>query len=183
MAQPRTIALDAMGGDFGPGVIIPGAAISLVRHPSLSFIFTGKESRIRAELEKHPELAARSRIIHTDTEIAMDDKPSQALSAAARAPACGWRSRPCRRARRDAAVSAGNTGALMAMAKLVLRPMAGIERPAIAALWPTVKSECIVLDVGANIGATRTPARRFRPDGRRHGARRCSISRSRRSAC
>ena len=79
MAQPRTIALDAMGGDFGPGVIIPGAAISLVRHPSLSFIFTGKESLIRAELEKHPELAARSRVIHTDTEIAMDDKPSQAL--------------------------------------------------------------------------------------------------------
>ena len=138
MAQPRTIALDAMGGDFGPGVIIPGAAISLVRHPSLSFIFTGKESLIRAELEKHPELAARSRVIHTDTEIAMDDKPSQAAP-----PRQGHqhvaRLEAVHKGEADVAVSAGNTGAFMAMAKLILRPMTGIERPAIAALWPTVQ--------------------------------------------
>jgi glycerol-3-phosphate acyltransferase PlsX len=153
MAQPRTIALDAMGGDFGPGVIIPGAAISLVRHPSLSFIFTGKESLIRAELEKHPELAARSRIIHTDTEIAMDDKPSQAVRRG-KGTSMWLALEAVQKGEAHAAVSAGNTGALMAMAKLILRPMKGIERPAIAALWPTVHSECIVLDVGANIGAS-----------------------------
>ena len=152
MAQPRTIALDAMGGDFGPGVIIPGAAISLVRHPSLSFIFTGKEALIRAELIKHPELAAKSRIIHTDTEIAMDDKPSQAVRRG-KGTSMWLALEAVQKGEAHAAVSAGNTGALMAMAKLILRPMKGIERPAIAALWPTVHSECIVLDVGANVGA------------------------------
>ena len=117
MAQPRTIALDAMGGDFGPGVIIPGAAISLVRHPSLSFIFTGKEPLIRAELEKHPELAARSRVIHTDTEIAMDDKPSQAVRRG-KGTSMWLALEAVQKGEAHVAVSAGNTGALMAMSKL-----------------------------------------------------------------
>lgn len=153
MPAPRTIALDAMGGDHGPEVVLGGAAISLVRHPSLSFILAGDETRIKAELGKHAALAARSRIVHTETVVAMHDKPSQALRRG-RGTSMWLALEAVRAGEAHAAVSAGNTGALMAMAKLVLRPMSGIERPAIAALWPTVESECIVLDVGANVRAS-----------------------------
>lgn len=153
MLAPRTIAVDAMGGDHGPEVVIPGAALSLVRHPALTFILYGDEVRISAELEKHPALAARSRIVHTSTFVAMTDKPSQALRRG-KGTSMWLALEAVRDGEAHVAVSAGNTGALMAMAKLILRPMPGIERPAIAALWPTVKAECIVLDVGANIGAS-----------------------------
>ena len=83
----------------------------------------------------------------------MSDKPSQALRRG-KGTSLWLAIEAVQKGEADVAVSAGNTGALMAMSKLILRPMAGIERPAIAALWPTVKAECIVLDVGANIGAT-----------------------------
>lgn len=152
MSAPRTIALDAMGGDHGPEVVIPGAAISLVRQPSLSFRLFGDQARISAELNKQPALAARSEIVHTDTVVAMHEKPSQAMRRG-KGTSMWLALEDVKTGRAHAAVSAGNTGALMAMSKLLLRPMAGIERPAIAALWPTVRSECIVLDVGANIGA------------------------------
>ncbi len=153
MASPKTIALDAMGGDFGPEVIVPGAAISLQRHPSLSFLFFGDKTRIETVLANHTDLAAKSRVIHTDLVIAMDEKPGQALRRG-KGSSMWLALEAVKAGDAHAAVSAGNTGALMAIAKLVLRPIRGIERPAIAALWPTVKSECIVLDVGANIGAT-----------------------------
>lgn len=153
MAQPRTIALDAMGGDHGPEVVVAGAALSLERHPQLSFVIFGDEPRIAAEVEKVPALAAKVRIVHTDTAVAMSDKPSQALRRG-KGTSLWLTIEAVKDGAADVAVSAGNTGAFMAMSKLILRPMAGIERPAIAALWPTVKAECIVLDVGANIGAT-----------------------------
>jgi glycerol-3-phosphate acyltransferase PlsX len=134
-------------------VIVPGAALTLVRHPQLSFLMFGSEHRIRAALAAHPALAERTRVIHTDSIIAMDDKPSQALRRG-KGSSMWLAIESVRDGAAQVVVSAGNTGALMAMAKLILRPMAAIERPAIAALWPTVNSECIVLDVGANIGAT-----------------------------
>lgn len=153
MAQPRTLALDAMGGDHGPEVVVPGAALSLERHPALSFIFFGDEARIAPVLEAHPMLAARARIVHTTQVVSMDEKPSQALRRG-KGSSMWLALEAVQKGEAHAAVSAGNTGALMAMAKLILRPMKGIERPAIAALWPTITAECIVLDVGANIGAT-----------------------------
>ena len=153
MSQPRTIALDAMGGDHGPEVVVAGAAISLERHPGMSFMFFGDRERIEPELAKVPALAERSRVVHTDMVVAMSDKPSQALRRG-KGTSMWLAIEAVKSGDADVAVSAGNTGALMAMSKLILRPMAGIERPAIAAIWPTVKSECIVLDVGANIGAT-----------------------------
>lgn len=153
MTANRTIALDAMGGDFGPDVVIPGAAISLTRQPNLSFIAFGKEPAILAALAKHPALAAKTRIVHTDFAIASDEKPSQAMRRG-KGSSMWLALEAVKTGQAQAAVSGGNTGALMAMAKLILRPLPGIERPAIAALWPTVKGECIVLDVGANIGAT-----------------------------
>lgn len=153
MSGTKTIALDAMGGDHGPGVIVPGAAMSLERHPALNFIFFGDEKQIREVLSAHPALERKSRVVHTDIIVGMHEKPSQALRRA-KGSSMWLPLEAVKKGEADAAVSAGNTGALMAVAKLVLRPIAGIERPAIAALWPTTKSECIVLDVGANIGAT-----------------------------
>jgi phosphate acyltransferase len=153
MAQPRTLALDAMGGDHGPEVVVPGAAISLVRHPEMSFIFFGDQTRINAALSTQPALAKKSRVVHTDLAVSMHEKPSQALRRG-KGTSMWLALEAVKNGEAHAAVSAGNTGALMAMSKLVLRPMAGLQRPAIAALWPTIKSECIVLDVGANIGAT-----------------------------
>ena len=153
MASPKTIALDAMGGDHGPEVVVPGAAISLERYPSLNFIFYGDKTRIESALQAHEALKAKSRVVHTDLVIAMHEKPSQALRRGKGSSM--WLSlEAVKSGEAHAAVSAGNTGALMAISKLLLRPMEGIERPAIAALWPTINAECIVLDVGANIGAT-----------------------------
>ncbi len=153
MAYRRTLALDAMGGDFGPEVIVPGAALSLERHPELEFILFGDQARIEAVLKDHQALAARATIIHTDKIVAMDAKPSQALRRG-KGTSMWMALDAVKQGKAGAAVSAGNTGALMAMAKFVFRPMAGVERPAIAALWPTINAECIVLDVGANIGAS-----------------------------
>jgi phosphate acyltransferase len=153
MSASQIIALDAMGGDHGPSVVIPGAALTLQRHPAVQFRLFGQEARIREVLAAHPKLAARSEVIHTDLAIAMDDKPAQAMRRG-KGSSMWLALEDVKEKRANVAVSAGNTGALMAMSKLVLRPIPGIERPAIAALWPTIKSECIVLDVGANIGAS-----------------------------
>ena len=153
MGAPVTIALDAMGGDHGPGVVIPAASIALVRHPDMRFLLVGDTARIEPVLADHPALGANAKIIHTDVAVAMDAKPSQALRKGR------WRSsmwlalEAVKDGRADAAVSAGNTGALMAMAKFCLKTLEGVDRPAIAAIWPTVEAECIVLDVGANVGA------------------------------
>ncbi len=152
MTAPRTIALDAMGGDHGPRVVVHGASISATRHPAIKFVFFGDPDEIEREVEKYPNLTNRNRIVATSSVIAMDAKPSQALRRGKGSSM--WQAiQAVKDSEADVAVSAGNTGALMAMAKLILRPMAAIERPAIAALWPTIRSEGIVLDVGANIGA------------------------------
>ena len=153
MGSPVTIALDAMGGDHGPSVVIPAAAIALIRHPEMRFILVGDAARIEPELAAHPALAAKAEIIHTDVAVAMDARPSQALRKG-RWKSSMWLSlEAVRDGRADAAVSAGNTGALVAMAKFCLKTIHGVDRPAIAAIWPTIESECIVLDVGANVGA------------------------------
>ena len=153
MGAPVTIALDAMGGDHGPSVVIPAAAIALIRHPEARFLLVGDGARIEPELKAHPALAAKSELLHTDVAIAMDAKPSQALRKG-RYHSSMWLALDAVKAgRADAAVSAGNTGALMVMAKFCLKTIEGVDRPAIAAIWPTVESECIVLDVGANVGA------------------------------
>src|SRR5688572_1975232 len=113
MGAPVTIALDAMGGDQGPSVAVPGAAMCLLRHPDAAFLLFGNEAAIQAHLAEHPALAARSRIIHTEVAIAMDAKPSQALRAG-RGKSSMWMALDAvKRGEADAAVSAGNTGALM----------------------------------------------------------------------
>jgi glycerol-3-phosphate acyltransferase PlsX len=153
MAAPRTISLDAMGGDAGPTVVVPGAALALERHPDVTFLLFGDEARIAPHLKQHPALAERSRIVHTDAVVEMQDKPSQAVRRG-RSSSMWLSLEAVHKREADFVVSAGNTGALMAMARLVLTTMPGIERPAIAGLWPTLAGPCIVLDLGANIGAT-----------------------------
>jgi glycerol-3-phosphate acyltransferase PlsX len=148
-----TIALDAMGGDIGPEMVIPGAAMSVVRHPEIRFLLVGDRGRIAPLLERHPKLKERADILHTDVFVSMDTKPSQALRQG-RGKSSMWMAIDAvRTGAADAAISAGNTGALMAMARFVLKGLPGISRPAIAALWPTLRSESVVLDVGATIGA------------------------------
>ncbi len=153
MSRAVTISLDAMGGDHGPSVVIPGAAVALERRPELRFVMFGDQAQMEQALAAHPKLAAVSTLHHTDVAVRMDDKPSQALRAG-RYKSSMWQAiAACKSGEADVCVSAGNTGALMAMSKFCLKSMARIERPAIAAIWPTVRGESVVLDVGATIGA------------------------------
>ena len=153
MPDKVRIALDAMGGDFGPSVIVPGAQISLDRHPGIEFLLYGDKALIEPLVDARPQLKAASRIVHTDVAIAMDAKPSQALRQGRWKSSMSMAIDAVKRGEADLAVSAGNTGALMALAKFQLKTMAGIDRPAIAARWPTVRGQSIVLDLGASIGA------------------------------
>jgi glycerol-3-phosphate acyltransferase PlsX len=153
MAGSRTISLDAMGGDRGPAVVVPGAALALETHPDVRFLLIGDRARIEPLLGEHPALADRARIVHTELAIGMDDKPSQALRHA-RGSSMWLALEAVQKGEADCAVSAGNTGALMAISRLILKTMPGIERPVIAGQWPTIRDNCIVLDLGANIGAS-----------------------------
>ncbi len=153
MTKHFTIALDAMGGDHGPETVVPGAALAAERHPGFGFLLYGDEAKIAPLLARHPKLKAVATIHHTDVAVAMDDKPSQALRRG-RGKSSMWQAiEAVRDGKAQAAVSAGNTGALMAMSRFVLKTLPGIERPAIAVLWPTQKGESVVLDVGATVGA------------------------------
>lgn len=152
MPSKVRIALDAMGGDVGAAVVIPGAAISLGRHPETEFLLVGDRARIEPELDRHPKLKAASRIIHTEVAVSGEDKPSQALRRGRKTSSMWLAIDAVKKGEADVAVSAGNTGALMAMARFHLRTLPGIDRPAITAVWPTMHGSTVVLDLGATIG-------------------------------
>jgi glycerol-3-phosphate acyltransferase PlsX len=132
--------------------VVPGAEVSLERHPDTEFIFFGNEAEVAPLLDARPKLKAASRLVHTDVTVKMNEKPSQALRHGRWKSSMWLAIDAVKKGEADAAVSAGNTGALMAMAKFNLRMMEGIDRPAAAALWPTLKGDSVVLDVGASIG-------------------------------
>ncbi len=152
MPQKVRIALDAMGGDIGASVVIPGAAISLTRHPATEFLLYGDGALIEAQLAAHPAMKAVSRVVHTDVAVSMHDKPSQALRRGRKTSSMWLAIDAVKKGEADVAVSAGNTGALMAMARFNLRTLPGIDSPAIAAVWPTIRGDSVVLDLGATIG-------------------------------
>ncbi|MBX9709552.1 MAG: phosphate acyltransferase PlsX [Xanthobacteraceae bacterium] len=152
MAQKVRIALDAMGGDYGASVVVPGAGISLVRHPDTEFLLFGDSALIGAQLDAHHAMKAASRVIHTDVAVTMEEKPSQALRRGRKVSSMWLALDAVKKGEADVAISAGNTGALMAMARFNLRMLPGIDRPAIACAWPTLRGESVVLDVGASIG-------------------------------
>ena len=150
LSESVTIALDAMGGDHAPAKVVHGADLALERHPGTRFLLFGNEAQIQPLLSKFPRLAAASVVHHTDEVVLDDAKPSQALRSARRssmrlaidAVAAG---------QAHGVVSAGNTGALMAIAKFVLKTLPGIDRPAIATMFPTRRGESVMLDLGANV--------------------------------
>ena len=153
MTDPVIISLDAMGGDHGPSVVAAGAALALERHPDTRFLMFGDEAKINAELKAYPQVGKVTEIVHTDVAVRMDDKPSQALRRGRRISSMWLAIEAVKDGKAHVAVSAGNTGALMAMAKFCLNTLANIDRPAIAAIWPTMRGDSIVLDMGATIGA------------------------------
>ena len=147
-----TISIDAMGGDHGPLIAVAGAALSLdlLAERTVRFLLHGDEDAIKAELLRQPRLKGLVEIQHTDRRILGDEKPAQALRRGKGSSL--WNSvEAIREGRADACVSGGNTGALMAISKLILRMTGGLDRPAIVASWPTARGITDVLDVGANI--------------------------------
>jgi glycerol-3-phosphate acyltransferase PlsX len=144
-----TIALDAMGGDHAPQVVIAGADMARERFPDLRFLLYGDEDQLRRLLQSRPELMAQATIEHTPDQVGGDAKPSQVLRHG-RKTSMGLAVDAVKDGRAGAAVSAGNTGALMALSKFVLKTLPGIERPAIASLMPTRRSAAVFLDLGAN---------------------------------
>ena len=149
MTLPR-IAVDAMGGDDGVRVMVEGAALARREHDTFKFLLVGDQARIEAALETHPNMRGASEILHCEDVVGGDEKPSRALRRA-RTTSMGLAVDAVKRGEAGAAVSAGNTGALMAMSKLALRTMPGLDRPALAALLPTLgEDDVIMLDLGAN---------------------------------
>lgn len=149
VAEP-ILAIDVMGGDEGAPVTLEAAELARRRYPELRYMLFGNEQIIKAGLADLPKLAERCSIVHTDVEVKGNDKPSQVLRSA-RKSSMGLAVNAVKAGDAHAAVSAGNTGALMAMAKLALRTMPGVDRPALAAMLPTLgDNDAIMLDLGAN---------------------------------
>ena len=153
MSDKVRIALDAMGGDHGPAVIVAGADLALARYPETAFLLFGDSALVAPLLDARPALKSASRLVHTDIAVRMDDKPSQALRYGRWKSSMWLAIDAVKKGDADVAVSGGNTGALMAMSRFNLKMLSGIDRPAIAALWPTLRGESVVLDLGASIGA------------------------------
>src|SRR3954453_18382247 len=121
MPQKVRIALDAMGGDFGESVVVPGAAISLGRHPETEFLLFSDRALIEAQLASHPTLKAVSRVVHTAEAVRLHANPSQPLRRGRKTSSIWLAIDAVKRGEADVAISAGNTGALMAMARFGLR--------------------------------------------------------------
>src|SRR5947209_19970350 len=139
-----------MGGDQAPRMVLRGADKSLKRYPQANFLLFGDETKITPLLVKMPRLSARAQIEHTSEFITNDAKPSVALRTG-RQSSMRLAIDAVAEGRADGVVSAGNTGALMAMAKIALKMLPGIDRPAIASFFPTQRGETVMLDLGANI--------------------------------
>ena len=150
MSAQVTIALDAMGGDRAPEMVVKGAAIARRRFPNAHFLLFGNESRIVPLLKRRAKLKKRVSIHHTDTVIPDDMKPSMALRQG-RGTSMQLAIEAVRSGQAAGVVSAGNTGALMALAKISLKMLPGIDRPAMAAIFPTERGESVMLDLGANL--------------------------------
>lgn len=146
--QPR-LALDAMGGDNAPRIVVEGADIAVAKNPDLTLVFVGDERKIKPLL-KDTRYLQSAEILHTTEEVAPEARVSQALRAGKQTSM--WKAiELVADGQVEAVVSAGNTGALMAMSKLQLRMIEGVSRPAIAGFFPSSAGHSCVLDLGANI--------------------------------
>ena len=147
------IALDAMGGDNAPGIVIEGAALALETRPELTFLVFGDEAQLASHLANFPGAANAFDVRHTPESISADAKPSIALRQG-RKSSMRLAINAVKSGEAMAAVSAGNTGALMAMSKIVLRTLPSIDRPAIASVLPSKRNPVVMLDLGANVDCT-----------------------------
>jgi glycerol-3-phosphate acyltransferase PlsX len=145
-----TVALDAMGGDHAPAMVIAGAELARLRYPKVKYVFFGDERKIAPLLEKRKGLRPISTIHHTEDAITNDMKVAVALRSG-RNTSMRLAIDSVAAGETDCVVSAGNTGALMATAKMVLKTLPGIRRPAIASFLPTLRGESVMLDLGANL--------------------------------
>lgn len=152
MHAADTLSIDAMGGDNAPRVVIDGVAQFLASRPQMRVLLHGDEAVLAPMIAGNAVLEARSSIVHSDIKVTSDMKPSQALRKGKGSSM--WNAlEAVKDGKAGAAVSAGNTGALMAISMLVLRKMDGVHRPAMTAVWPTLRGRTVVLDVGANVEA------------------------------
>ena len=152
MADRKIISIDGMGGDNAPRIVVEGLEVIAKTHPNLDFLLHGNEARLKELLARAPTAAPRTTIRHTDKEVAMDAKPSQMLRQGKGTSM--WNTIEAVKAGEAvAAVSAGNTGALMALSMFILRKVEGVHRPALVGSWPTRKGVCAMLDLGADIAA------------------------------
>jgi glycerol-3-phosphate acyltransferase PlsX len=152
VTSPQVIAIDAMGGDHGPSATVPGVARAarMLEGRNVRFLLCGDEARIAAQLGRSKRIAELCEIRHSDLVIASDEKPAQAMRRGKGSSM--WNAvEAVKTGEAIAAVSSGNTGALMAISKLILRMAVGLERPAIVASWPSMRGATTVLDVGANV--------------------------------
>ena len=154
-----SIAIDVMGGDHGPSVTLPAAGRALVAHPGLSLHLVGDEAEI-GDPARHAIDMSRCRVVHAPQTVAMDDKPSIALRNR-RESSMRYAVDLVKRGEADAAVSAGNTGALMAIARFVLKTLPGIDRPAICGAMPGIAGATHMLDLGANVDSSSEELFRF----------------------
>ncbi len=150
MSKPLTLSLDAMGGDNAPEKIVEGVELALEKHASVNFMLFGDQAKIKPLLAKFTRAARRSRVIHTEEFVTDDEKPGHALRSG-RNSSMRLAINAVSDGEADGVISAGNTGALMAMAKFVLKTIPGIDRPAIATSFPTRRHGSVMLDLGANI--------------------------------
>lgn len=143
------IAIDAMGGDNAPDSVIAGVKSAEQKHSDVRFLIFGDEAKVRPFMDKYRPDPNRYEFIHTPDYVASDEKPSAAVRSG-RNSSLWLAIDAVKKGKASAVVSSGNTGALMAFSKLILGTMPGIHRPAIVTILPTCKSECVVLDLGAN---------------------------------
>lgn len=154
-AVKSVISVDAMGGDAGVSAVIGGMAIAAKEHPEVNFVVHGDKAAINKCLKRKHDLATRTEIVATTDVVSMDDKPSSVLRGGKKTSM--WATiETVRDGKAAAAVSCGNTGALMAVSMIRLRKTPGVDRPAIAILWPSENpsGHNIMLDAGADIRAT-----------------------------
>ena len=152
MTDVKFISIDGMGGDHAPRIVVEGLEHFAQSHPDLRFLIHGDEAQLKPLLEKAPTAAPRVTIRHTEKSVAMDAKPSQMLRQGKGTSM--WNAiEAVKSGEAIAAVSAGNTGALMALSMFILRKVEGVHRPALVASWPTRKGVTAMLDLGADIAA------------------------------
>lgn len=152
MSGRMRIALDCMGGDLGASVVLAGAELSLRDLSNVEFLAFGDLATIEPLMTGRPKLHRLTRIVHSEVVIRMDQKPAEALRHGRSKSSMALAIDSIKKDQADFAISAGNTGALMALAKIKLRTVGDIARPALAAFWPSLKGETVVVDLGASIG-------------------------------